>query len=99
MDMRRETATAIMDAVEKERGAVVTVTEIATMTVTVIATTTAIATEAVTEIMRETVIGMMTATEAVTETAAITEVRNQDHLLLLQIPADVKKSLFHNRLF
>jgi len=89
MEMHSETAAAITDAAEKE------IEDAAIGEITAI----------LTEIVTETVTVTETATETatgrtiVTETAAVTEVRKQDRLPLLQIPADVKKSLFHNRLF
>lgn len=93
--MYRETAAAIADAAGKEIETTVTVTM--TEIVTEIVTETVAVTEAaiVTMIATEAV----TATETVIETAAATEDRKQDRLPLLQIPADVRKSLFHNRLF
>lgn len=89
--MHREAAAAIADAAEKE------IETIMTVTMTEIVTETAAVTEAAIVMMIAT--EAVTATETVIETAAATEDRKQDRLPLLQIPADVRKSLFHNRLF
>ncbi len=95
----REIAAAIMDVAAEEIEAAVTTTEDAT--VMMIVTEDATATETAAAIMTEDVTAMTTVTEdaIVTETAAAAEVPNPDRLLLLQILVDVKKSLFHNRLF
>ncbi|MDE6607464.1 MAG: hypothetical protein K2K54_06895, partial [Lachnospiraceae bacterium] len=70
-----------------------------TMTAIVTGMAGAAVTEDVTVMMIAT--GGVTVTETAIEieTVAVTEARKQDRLPLLQIPADVKKSLFHNRLF
>lgn len=88
-----------MDVAAEEIEAAVTTTEDAT--VMMIVTEDVTATETAAAIMTEDVTAMTTVTEdaIVTETAAAAEVPNPDRLLLLRILVDVKKSLFHNRLF